>query len=209
MAPSASMAPSATIPSQALTSKKVMSSPFIQLKNSLIVQAGIKRNPIYHFYEEWDSNNEGNPGNLGDKHYRCYHGKRKIFTVSKAMNYSLHSEYIYFLSIIYAKLLPGLVGHIRSQFKPMHDLFLVMKTRDIPTDDEILMASGKKKFDDSCHAEYSKIIEAQAAGIKEAFAKQQAKAVVCSIYFPVFFSMKLIFIQPGALESRKLRETSN
>lgn len=32
-------------------------------------------------------------GNPGDKHYKCYHGNRKIFTVSKAMNYSLHSEF--------------------------------------------------------------------------------------------------------------------
>lgn len=58
-----------------------------------------------------------------------------------------------------------------------------MKTRDTPTNDEILMASGKKNFDDLHRAEYSKVIEAQAAGIKEAFAKQQAKAVVCSVIF--------------------------
>ena len=63
----------------------------------------------------------------------------------------------------------------------MYDLFLVMKTRDNPTNDEILTAAGKKDLDDLQRAEYSKVIEAQAAGIKEAFAKQQIKAVVCSI----------------------------
>jgi hypothetical protein len=86
-----------------------------------------------------------------------------------------------------------------------------MKTRVTPTDDEILMASGKKKFDDLCHAEYSMVIEAQAAGIKEAFAKQQAKAVVCSVYYLISFSVKFtqIFIQLGALESSKFRETFN
>ncbi|KAF8798660.1 hypothetical protein BYT27DRAFT_7228363 [Phlegmacium glaucopus] len=88
--------------------------------------AGVKHNPIYNFYEEWDVNNEGNLGNPGDKHYRCYHSNRKIFT-------------------------------------PMHDLFLVMKTRGTPTDDEILMASGKKDFNDLHHTEYFKVIEAQAA----------------------------------------------
>jgi hypothetical protein len=94
-----SMVPSAAnVPSQAAasTSKKVMFLPichlFNQLKGLFIVQGGIKRNPIYHFYEEWDLNNEGNVGNPGDKHYRCYHGNNKIFTVSKAMNYSLNSE---------------------------------------------------------------------------------------------------------------------
>ncbi|KAF8812634.1 hypothetical protein BYT27DRAFT_7086466 [Phlegmacium glaucopus] len=153
------IAPSVASTSQASTSKKVTSLPSIQLKSSSIVQASIKRNPIYHFYEEWDVNNDGNLGNPGDKHYRCYHGNHKIFTVSKAMNYSLHR----------------MVGHIRSHFKPMHDLFLVMKIRDTPTDDEILMASGKKVLDGLRHTEYSKIIEAQATGIKEAFAKQLAQ----------------------------------
>ena len=86
--------PSVAIPSQAVTSKKVMFCKFaiIRLTDSFIVQGSIKRNPIYHFYEEWDVNNDGNIGNPGDKHYRCYHGNNKIFTVSKAMNYSLHSE---------------------------------------------------------------------------------------------------------------------
>ena len=61
----------------------------------------------------------------------------------------------------------------------MYDLFLIMKTHDNPTNDEILIASGKKDLDDLQRAEYSKVIEAHAAGIKEAFAKQQLKAVVC------------------------------
>jgi|ERR1700678_1358196 hypothetical protein len=81
---------------------------------------------------------------------------------------------IYFNSNI----LSAMIGHIRTNFKAMHDLFLVMKSRDIPTADEILMASGKKPFEDSIQAEYLKLIEEQASGIKDAFAKQQAKAAV-------------------------------
>ena len=60
----------------------------------------------------------------------------------------------------------------------MYDLFLVMKTRDNPTNDDILIASGKKDLDDVQCTELSKVIEAQAASIKEAFTKQQTKAVV-------------------------------
>jgi hypothetical protein len=63
-----------------------------------------------------------------------------------------------------------------------------MKSRETPTADEILMASGKKRFDDSIQAEYLKIIAAQASGIKEAFAKQQAKELVrTNILYSTFF----------------------
>ena len=64
-----------------------------------------------------------------------------------------------------------MIAHIRTNFKAMHDLYLIMKGRDAPTADEILMASGKKTFDNSLQAEYFKIIEKQASGIKEAFVK--------------------------------------
>ena len=74
-----------------------------------------------------------------------------------------------------------MVGHICSHFKPMYNLYLVMKQRDTPTDDEILMASAKKPFDDLLQADYLKIIEAEAAGIKEAFEKQKAKSAVHSV----------------------------
>ena len=71
-----------------------------------------------------------------------------------------------------------MTGHLRKHFKAMHDLFIVMKSRDAPTPNKILMAAGKKPFDDSLQAEYLKVIEEQASGIKEAFAKQQAQAAV-------------------------------
>jgi len=68
----------------------------------------------------------------------------------------------------------------------MYQLYLVLKGRDtLPTADEILFASGKKAFDVSTHASYMKRLEEQAAGIKEAFARQQAKAAVCSLLLTV------------------------
>jgi hypothetical protein len=52
----------------------------------------------------------------------------------------------------------------------LYQLYLVMKDREgDPTPDEILYAQGKKPFDSIIHAEYSKILDLKAAGIKEAF----------------------------------------
>lgn len=74
----------------------------------------------------------------------------------------------------------------------MYQLFLVLKARKAsPTANEILFASGKKPFDSSIHAEYIKKLEAQAAGIKEAFMRQQAKAVVCLYFLPDYSATKL------------------
>jgi hypothetical protein len=61
----------------------------------------------------------------------------------------------------------------------MSQLYLVMKGCGTPpTPDEKLYASGKKPFDSSIHANYIEKLEGQVAGIKEAFAKQQAKSAV-------------------------------
>ncbi|KAG6823237.1 hypothetical protein H0H92_010903, partial [Tricholoma furcatifolium] len=127
----------------------------------VIKKASGKRNPIYHFYEEVSIGSNGTAGAPGDKHYRCYHGARKTLTVTKAMNHSLN----------------GLIGHLKNHFKPMHQLFLVMKdcNREL-TSDEILFAQAKKPFDSSVQAGYLRTLEKQAAGIKEAFAKQQEAA---------------------------------
>jgi len=76
-----------------------------------------------------------------------------------------------------------MIAHICTNFKAMHNLYLVMKGHDTPTADEILMASGKKTFDNSLQAKYLKIIKEQASGIKEAFIKQEAKAAVCNIQY--------------------------
>lgn len=43
---------------------------------------GGKQNPIYLFYEQVDVNKDGNTGEPGDKHYKCYHGNRKRSKVS-------------------------------------------------------------------------------------------------------------------------------
>ncbi|KAH9008872.1 hypothetical protein EDB83DRAFT_2168691, partial [Lactarius deliciosus] len=119
-----------------------------------------KRNPIYHFYKEVELNKDGKSGEPGDKHYQCYHGNRKVLTISKAMNYSLN----------------GLVGHLRSTFKPLFQLYLVMKSRNGHplTPDEIMYASGQKPFDSTTHTLYLQELEKHTTSIKEAFLKQRA-----------------------------------
>ena len=78
----------------------------------------------------------------------------------------------------------------------MHNLYLVMKQRDTPTDDEILMASGRKPFDNSLQADYLKIIEAEAAGIKEAFEKQKAKSTVRNFFCYIVLDHSWPFFVP-------------
>ena len=84
----------------------------------------------------------------------------------------------------------GLIGHLRSHFPPLHQLFLYMKLRNEhpPTSEEIQFASGQKPFDSSIHTEYLQKLTAQTSGIKEAFAKQKANAAVClPSMFPFIF----------------------
>jgi hypothetical protein len=63
----------------------------------LDVQPAGKRNPIYHFYKSVSTNAQEQVGNAGDKHYRCYHGNRKVITVTRAMKYSLNGKRPLFL----------------------------------------------------------------------------------------------------------------
>lgn len=116
-----------------------------------------KRNPIYHFYESVSTNSQGQVGNFGDKHYKCYHGNRKVITVTRAMKYSLN----------------GLVGHLKTHFSAMHRLYLIMKDRtDPPTDEELAIASGKKVLDEKAAKSYLGRVKAPSANLVSMFAKQ-------------------------------------
>ncbi|TFK33992.1 hypothetical protein BDQ12DRAFT_669813 [Crucibulum laeve] len=87
-----------------------------------------KQNPIYYFYEAVVSTEDGVsiPGN---KYYKCLYGNNQIFTVTKAMKYSLN----------------GLLGNLKTKFPAMYKLYLILKAHPtLPTEDEIAIASGKK-----------------------------------------------------------------
>lgn len=49
-----------------------------------------KHNPIYLFYEVVPVDAQGNKGNKGDQHYKCYHGNWKVLTITWAMRSSLN-----------------------------------------------------------------------------------------------------------------------
>jgi hypothetical protein len=58
-----------------------------------------------------------------------------------------------------------------------------MKDREgDPTPDEILYAQAKKPFDPLVQAEYLKILDLKAAGIKEAFSRQREAAAVFFLF---------------------------
>jgi hypothetical protein len=143
----------------------------------------VKRsNPIYLFYEVVPQNASGQPGDPGDKHYRCCHGNNKILTVTKAMKSNLNGL-CHFASTqpsLHRHLL-GLIGHLKH-FPTMYRLYSILKDRaEPPTADEIGFASGKKVLDPKSDSEYLKKLEAATENIQKAFAMQRESAVVCCI----------------------------
>ncbi len=55
--------------------------------------ASVKRNPVYLFYEVVSQNTSNMVGDPGDKYYKCYHGNRKVLTITRAMKSSLNGMY--------------------------------------------------------------------------------------------------------------------
>ena len=64
-----------------------------------------------------------------------------------------------------------MVAHICMNFKAMYDLYLVMKGHDTSTANKILIASGKKPFDNSLQAEYQGAGFRYQGGVHEAAGK--------------------------------------
>ncbi|KAJ6472249.1 hypothetical protein DFH09DRAFT_477188, partial [Mycena vulgaris] len=53
-------------------------------------RAGRTKNLIYLFYEAVDKSADGKVGSPGNKHFKCYHGNRKVLTITRAMKSSLN-----------------------------------------------------------------------------------------------------------------------
>jgi hypothetical protein len=90
-------------------------------------------------------------------------------------------RYASFSTLFYPthNLTTGLIGHLRNNFKAMHQLWLILHERDGPaTEDEIAVASGRKDLDPDTAAEYLRILQERSEGIKAAFEKRQAQAAV-------------------------------
>ena len=70
------------------TSRRCIVSNFLTNMNlmSSKIGKGIKKNPIYLFFEVVSTNAEGSVGNPGDKHYQCYHDSHKVIMLTMDMN---------------------------------------------------------------------------------------------------------------------------
>ncbi|KIJ52915.1 hypothetical protein M422DRAFT_43145 [Sphaerobolus stellatus SS14] len=127
----------------------------------------VKKPAIYHFFEQVPNNTEGCPGEHGDKHYRCYHGKHKILTITRKMKGSQN----------------GLIGHLRTHFPAMNRLYEELKSRkdSPPMVLELQMAAGQIPLDSPEAVAYIKGLEKKAGNghsLVDMFNLQAAKTEV-------------------------------
>jgi hypothetical protein len=137
------------------------------------------KNLIYLFYERVDKGADGTAGSPGDKHYKCYHGNRKVLTITRAMKSSLNGMY----SLQHGKdprsCCAGLQTHLRSKFPIMYRLYEAMSHRQSPpTQEEIDLASGATVMDAAAAAEYLGKVETATANIVKLFEAQSRASTV-------------------------------
>ncbi|KAK0234628.1 hypothetical protein EDD85DRAFT_955455 [Armillaria nabsnona] len=129
-------------------------------------KAGGKCNPIYYFYKEVTHGADSTQGGNGSKHYKCFHGKKRVLTITRAMRSSLN----------------GLISILKSASAPMHCFYLILKARlntnpqAIVSEEEIELAAGRKVLNLSQATEYIKKLKVAAENIVHAFEKQAADA---------------------------------
>ncbi|KAG2139130.1 uncharacterized protein EDB93DRAFT_1071536, partial [Suillus bovinus] len=106
-------------------------------------------------------NSNGQAGDVGNKHYKCYLGNCKVLTIMRAMKSSLN----------------GLIGHLKTHFPPMYRLYLLLKSHGTPpTNDELRIAWGEKVLNPAAAAQYLVQLEQASVNIFDAFNKQVTKA---------------------------------
>jgi len=79
----------------------------------------------------------------------------------------------------------GLIGNLKSCSPSMFRFYSILKSRrpeDHITQEEIDVASGKQPLTAEASAEFLGGLEAQSENIRNAFAKQQERAAVCTYY---------------------------
>ncbi|KAF8463579.1 hypothetical protein JB92DRAFT_3136431 [Gautieria morchelliformis] len=131
------------------------------MKKNQAPVTGSVRPPIYHFYESVGKNSDGAPGQMGDKHYRCYHGQRKILTVTKKIKGSQN----------------GLVTYLRTHFPEMHRLYETIKSRpeQRPTSKELQIAANTVPINSKTVQGYLRTLESKRGPLSAAFSHQVAK----------------------------------
>ena len=86
--PSGSASTVSIIP-QASTISTQFSSLWVSFTFNLL---GVSVKPHLSFFEQVKLNSAGQPGNPGDKHYKCYHGLHKILMITRAMQGNLNGS---------------------------------------------------------------------------------------------------------------------
>jgi hypothetical protein len=148
----------------------------------------ITRNPIYYFYEKVERGANGTLGNMGDKHFRCHHGNKKILTITKAMHCSLNGLLMFLYKKYVSPSSAGLIGNLKSCSPPMFRLYNILKERQDRKDgtisqEEIDIASGKTDLNSSMAADFVKQLDQKTENICKAFAQQEIKSLVRSLFY--------------------------
>ncbi|KAF4620482.1 hypothetical protein D9613_001145 [Agrocybe pediades] len=159
----ASVLPSKTVPltaaaPQTSSANTVASAPPpIKKNDSFSSLMDGKKNFVYLFYEPVTTDADGSVV-PNAKYYKCFHGARATFKVTKGMRHSTKN----------------MVNHLRAHFPAMYKLYHSFSNRDsLPTPFEIDIASASVPTDSEEVTQHLKGLEiAQEATIKAAFEKQ-------------------------------------
>jgi hypothetical protein len=90
----------------------------------------------------------------------------------------------------------GLIGHIKTHFPPMYRLFKALKNRLAPlTNEELLIAAGKKILDQDATSEFLKKLERSSKTVIQVFNEQNLKAAVSCITSNPGFPFILVISQ--------------
>lgn len=104
-----------------------------------------KKNYVYLFFElkEHDDHGISEPDS---KYYKCWHGARQTFKISKTMKASVKSEsdLIHIICHLYWNWV-DMVNHLKSKFPSMYQLYDSLQSRDpLPTPFEVKIALASK-----------------------------------------------------------------
>lgn len=129
-----------------------------------ITLQGRKTNPIYLFFEEVDApQSTSKDADSRDKHYKCYHGARKIITLKHSSRGNLSSEFTpdLVLNVVpHGRLTKALHNHIKTTFPLHYKLFELLRDRDSPpTQEEISYANATREFKGDLAQEFIKTLK--------------------------------------------------
>ncbi|KAF5366386.1 hypothetical protein D9758_009749 [Tetrapyrgos nigripes] len=114
-----------------------------------------RQHPIYLFYEEVPTDADGTT-EPGTKYYKCWHGNRKVYKITKAMRGNLNR-------------------HLKRHFLAHYRMYEVLHRRkEAPTQEEIDIARNKKPLSPDAAKDYLNRLETLSHNIQDMFAKQAA-----------------------------------